>query len=138
MNILGRLALLFVVVPIVELMLLIELGQYIGLLPTVGLVMLTGVTGAWLARAEGLRVLFQFQKELASGSLPGQALLAGISVLIDTGQVRVVTMGGFGGGGFAGGGFGPGGFSGPGFDPGQEANTPRMDPSKGIVVEPEE
>ncbi|MGB1839716.1 MAG: FxsA family protein, partial [Longimicrobiales bacterium] len=41
MNILGRLALLFVVVPIVELMLLIELGQYIGLLPTLGLVMLT-------------------------------------------------------------------------------------------------
>ena len=82
MNIIGRLALLFVVVPIVELMLLIELGQYIGLLPTLGLVMLTGVTGAWLARAEGLRVLVQFQKELASGQLPGQALLDGISVLI--------------------------------------------------------
>lgn len=82
MNLLGRLALLFVIVPIVELMLLIELGQLVGLLPTLALVMFTGVTGAWLARAEGLRVFFQFQRELASGRLPGQAMLDGISVLI--------------------------------------------------------
>ena len=82
MNLLGRLALLFVIVPILELMLLIEMGQYIGLMPTLMLVVFTGVTGAWLARAEGLRVFFQFQKELASGQLPGQAMLDGISVLI--------------------------------------------------------
>jgi UPF0716 protein FxsA len=82
MNILGRLALFFVIVPIVELMLLIEMGQVVGLVPTFLLVMCTGVSGAWLARAEGLRVLFQFQKELAAGQLPGQALLDGISVLI--------------------------------------------------------
>jgi len=82
MNLLGRLALLFVVVPILELMLLIELGQVVGLLPTLLLVMFTGLTGAWLARAEGLRVFFQFQKELASGRLPGQAMLDGISVLV--------------------------------------------------------
>ena len=82
MNLLGRLALLFVVVPILELMLLIELGQVVGLLPTLLLVMFTGVTGAWLARAEGMRVFFQFQKELATGRLPGQAMLDGISVLV--------------------------------------------------------
>lgn len=178
MNILGRLALLFVVVPIVELMLLIELGQYIGLLPTLGLVMLTGVSGAWLARAEGMRVFFQFQREVASGRLPGQALLDGISVLIggaflltpgvitdvvgfslllpltrrwiqrrvraslerqiETGQVRVVTMGGFGGGGFSADGFGSSGFTGGGVESQEEAGTPRMDPSKGIVIEPED
>lgn len=82
MNILGRLALLFVIVPIVELMLLIELGQFVGLLPTLALVMLTGISGAILARAEGFRVFLQFQKELAAGRLPGQAMLDGISVLI--------------------------------------------------------
>ena len=82
MNLLGRLALLFVVVPILELMLLIEMGQLVGLLPTLALVMFTGVTGAWLARAEGVRVFFQFQNELASGKLPGQAMLDGISVLV--------------------------------------------------------
>jgi len=82
MNILGRLALLFVIVPIVELMLLIELGQFVGLLPTLALVVLTGISGAILARAEGFRVFLQFQKELAAGRLPGQAMLDGISVLI--------------------------------------------------------
>lgn len=82
MSILSRLALLFVVVPILELVLLIEIGQVVGLLPTVALVVFTGVTGAWLARAEGVRVFFQFQQELASGRLPGQAMLDGISVLV--------------------------------------------------------
>lgn len=82
MNVLGRLALLFVIVPIVELMLLIELGQRVGLMPTLLLVAATGIGGAALARAEGLRVLFSFQKELASGRLPGQAMLDGASVLI--------------------------------------------------------
>ncbi len=91
MNLLGRLALFFVVVPVLELMLLIKLGQVMGLMPTLLLVIFTGVTGAWLARAEGLRVLFQFQKELASGQLPGQAALDGISVLI--GGAFLVTPG---------------------------------------------
>ncbi len=77
MKILGRLALLFVVLPILELMLLIEMGRYIGSLPTLGIVVLTGVTGAWLARTEGLRVFFRFQEELVSGRLPGQAMLDG-------------------------------------------------------------
>jgi UPF0716 protein FxsA len=82
MNVLGRLALLFVVVPIIELMLLIELGQRVGLMPTLALVVATGIGGAALARAEGVRVFFQFQKELAQGKLPGQAILDGASVLI--------------------------------------------------------
>lgn len=82
MNLLGRLALLFVIVPILELMLLIQVGQWVGLPLTLGLVLFTGVTGAWLARAEGLRVFFRFQQELGAGQLPGQALLDGLSVLV--------------------------------------------------------
>ena len=82
MSILGRLALLFVLVPILELVLLIQIGQVVGLVPTLSLVVLTGLGGAILARAEGFRVLLQFRRELASGRLPGQALLDGISVLI--------------------------------------------------------
>jgi UPF0716 protein FxsA len=82
MNLLGRLALLFVLVPLLELVVLIQVGQWIGLLPTLLLVVLTGVTGAWLARAEGLRVFFRFQKELEGGRLPGQPLLDGLAVLV--------------------------------------------------------
>ena len=82
MNMLGRLALLFVIVPIVELLVLIKLGEVMGLMPTLALVVFTGVAGAAMARAEGLRVFFAVQAELALGRLPGQGLLDGISVLI--------------------------------------------------------
>lgn len=82
MSCLVRLAVLFVVVPVLELVILFRLGQAVGFLPTVGLVLFTGFAGAALARAEGLRVLFQFQRELLGGRVPGQALLDGISVLL--------------------------------------------------------
>ena len=77
----ARLALLFVVVPLVELALLIQVGQLVGLLPTVLLVLATGVGGAALARREGLRTLASIQGELSSGSLPGEALLDGAAIL---------------------------------------------------------
>lgn len=174
MNVLGRLALFFVIVPIVELMLLIQLGQIVGLVPTLLLVMFTGITGAWLARAEGIRVFFRFQKELASGRLPGQAMLDGISVLIGgaflltpgvltdvvgfsllfppsrrwiqrrvlarlerritDGTMHVVTMGPGGTGGF---GFGAFGDAASSAGPSARPDTD-LDPSKGIVVEPDE
>jgi UPF0716 protein FxsA len=82
MSILARLALLFVIIPVLELVLLVELGQIVGLLPTLALVIFTGLTGAALARAEGFRVFWAFQRELASGRLPGQALQDGIAVLV--------------------------------------------------------
>ncbi len=82
MTFLARLMFFFVVVPLVELMLLIRIGEWIGLWPTLALVLVTGAVGATLARAEGTRVLTQFRRELAEGRLPGQPLLDGISVLV--------------------------------------------------------
>ena len=82
MGLLGRLALLFVIIPIVELMILIELGRVLGLFPTLLLILLTGVGGAILARLEGLRVFFQFRDAIAQAQIPGQAILDGLSVLI--------------------------------------------------------
>ena len=58
MSILGRLALLFVIVPLLELALLIQMGQWVGYWPTIGLVVFTGVAGAWLARME-IKVVFE-------------------------------------------------------------------------------
>lgn len=82
MSILGRLALLFVIVPLLELALLIQLGQVVGFWPTIGLVVLTGVTGAWLARVEGLRTLWKLREDLARGRLPGQAIMDGVAILM--------------------------------------------------------
>lgn len=82
MSILGRLAILFVVIPIVELAILIRLGQWLGVWPTLSFVLLTGIVGAWLARAEGFRTIVTFQNELAGGRLPRQAMQDGAAVLV--------------------------------------------------------
>jgi UPF0716 protein FxsA len=78
----ARLALLFVLVPLAELALLVRLGQIMGLWPTLGLVAGTGVLGAALARAEGLRAVGRVQAELAAGRIPGRALLDGLAILL--------------------------------------------------------
>ena len=91
MTLLGRLALLFVLVPLVELFILVQIGEVVGLLPTLALVLLTGAAGAALARREGLRVLWSFQSELAQGRLPQQQILDGLSVLV--GGAFLVTPG---------------------------------------------
>ncbi len=82
MTLFGRLALLFIVVPILELVLLIRLGQVVGLFPTLALVITTGVVGAGLARLEGLKTLWMLQSELAQGRLPAQAIMDGLAILV--------------------------------------------------------
>lgn len=79
---LARLLLLFVVVPLIELALLIEIGQLVGLLPTIALVVLTGIGGAALARAEGLRTLWSLRSALEAGRLPGRELMDGAAILV--------------------------------------------------------
>jgi UPF0716 protein FxsA len=79
---LGRLALLFVVIPLLELAVLIQVGQVVGLPATILLVLATGVAGAALARREGLRTLAALQAELARGAIPGQSLLDGLAILV--------------------------------------------------------
>ncbi|UCD24187.1 MAG: FxsA family protein [Gemmatimonadota bacterium] len=78
----GKLLFLFIVVPIVELILLIQLGGLIGLWPTIGLIVVTGAAGASLARWQGLSVLRQIQLDMTSGRLPGGALVDGVIILM--------------------------------------------------------
>ena len=79
---LSRLILLFVTVPLLELALLLQVGQWIGLGSTVALVVATGFAGAALARQQGLRAFLAVQQELAAGGLPGRSLLDGLSILV--------------------------------------------------------
>ena len=76
-----RLFLLFTAIPLLELMILIDLGSWMGVAPTLGLVLLTGAAGAWIARLQGLSVLGRIQRELAEGRLPGAELVEGALVL---------------------------------------------------------
>jgi len=82
MSIFARLALLFIIMPILELALLIQLGQVVGVPLTLALVISTGVTGAWMARLEGLKTLWALQSELAQGRLPTQSILDGLAILV--------------------------------------------------------
>ena len=78
----GRLILLLVGVPLLELMLLIEIGGRVGTIPTIGLILLTGTLGAYLARRQGLAVLRQVQAETAAGRLPAGQLIDGLIILL--------------------------------------------------------
>ena len=61
------LILLFTALPVLELALLIKIGRAIDVGPTIGLVVVTGVVGATLARHQGLRTLRRIQEDLAHG-----------------------------------------------------------------------
>ncbi|GAB5521184.1 MAG: FxsA family protein [Rhodothermales bacterium] len=78
----GRLLLLFLIVPIVELALLIEVGRQIGFLPTVGLIVVTALVGSFLAKREGIATWMRLQKRMLTGQLPSQELLDGAIILI--------------------------------------------------------
>jgi UPF0716 protein FxsA len=78
----ARLALLFTVVPLVELAILIRIGQAISLGPTLGIIIVTGVVGATLAKRQGLRTLSNIQAELAQGRVPTADLVDGLMILI--------------------------------------------------------
>lgn len=78
----GRLLLLFIALPTVELALLIELGRRIGTLETLALIVVTGVAGAGLARSQGLRVVARVREQIAAGEMPAGPLVDGVIILV--------------------------------------------------------
>ena len=85
------LLLLFTVVPLVELWLLLWIGDRVGFWPTVGIVLATGLVGATLAKAEGLRVVQRWQEATSRGQMPEEGVLGGLLVLV--GGVFLITPG---------------------------------------------
>ena len=79
-SMLGYLIGLFIIVPIAELAILIKVGQHIGALNTVSIVIATGVMGALLAKREGTKTLQGIHRDLELGILPGERLLDGFFI----------------------------------------------------------
>ena len=77
-----RLLLLLTVVPIVELIILRRIADRFDWGPTIALVLLTGVLGAWLARREGLKTMIRIQNEMAKGVPPTGSMVDGFLILI--------------------------------------------------------
>lgn len=78
----GRLLLLFTAIPLVELYLLIEIGRWIGALPTIGIVLVTGALGAYLARMQGSSVWLQIQRKMEIGIFPGDEMIDGLLIVV--------------------------------------------------------
>lgn len=76
------LLLLLTVVPFVELAILLRLADATGWMTTLGIVIVTGVVGAWLARREGLRTLLTIQSELSTGRMPAMSVVEGMMILV--------------------------------------------------------
>ena len=74
--------LLFILVPLVEIYLLISIGNQIGGLPTIALILLTAGLGVTLLRIQGLLTLTNISITLAQGEVPAIPLLEGIILLI--------------------------------------------------------
>ncbi len=74
------LILLFVALPVLELVLLLRIGGWIGVLPTILLVLATGMIGAALARSQGIAAVGRMQRELAQGRPPVAHMVDGFLI----------------------------------------------------------
>ena len=74
--------LLFVVMPVLELWLLIQVGGQIGGLNTIALVFLTAIIGTWLLRRQGLKTLLQARTKMESGQMPAKEMAEGICLAV--------------------------------------------------------
>jgi UPF0716 protein FxsA len=70
-----------VVVPLVEIYVLLQVGEVLGVLPTLVLLVVMSLVGAYLLRREGARTWRAFQGALGSGRLPAQEVADGALVI---------------------------------------------------------
>lgn len=77
-----RLLFLFILVPIIELSLFMALGRYLGLLPTLVIILLTGFLGAVLTKSQGSKALANFTGAMAIGQMPHREIVDGLLILI--------------------------------------------------------
>jgi len=86
-----KLLILFVIVPVTELYILIEVGKKIGSLTTIGIIILTGIIGAYLVKGQGFMILKKIQNDLNEGIMPGDSLIQGAIIL--AGGIFLLTPG---------------------------------------------
>ena len=77
----GVLLLLFLIVPLAELYVIIQVGQAFGALNTIALLILVSAAGAWLVKREGMGVWKRFQRQVEAGAVPGREIADGVMIL---------------------------------------------------------
>jgi len=72
----------FILVPLIEIAVFIQVGGLIGLWPTLALIVLTAVLGTWQLRAQGLAALTRARDQMERGVMPARELFDGVCLLI--------------------------------------------------------
>lgn len=86
-----KLLVLFIITPLLEMAILIELGKHIGTLQTIGIIVITGFFGAAVAKSQGLKVYRNIRESLYHGEMPQNHLIEGLFILI--GGTLLITPG---------------------------------------------
>ena len=74
--------LFFVIVPIIEITVLMHVGEWLGAWPTIGIVILTAWLGAKNVRQQGLATLQSVQTKMAQGEMPSGEIITGVMLLV--------------------------------------------------------
>lgn len=82
MKTLQFILLILLIIPFVELYLLLEVGSFLGVFPTIFMIVFTGVLGVWLFRQQGFATLKRFQDSVAKGEVPAYEMIEGPILLI--------------------------------------------------------
>jgi len=76
------LVILFIVVPIAELYVIIQVGEAIGILPTLALLLADAILGSLLLRHQGRGAWRRFNEALSQGRFPGKEVVDGLLIVI--------------------------------------------------------
>ncbi|MEW6981099.1 FxsA family protein [Colwelliaceae bacterium 6471] len=74
--------LLFVIVPIIEISVLMQVGEWLGAWPTVFIVIITAWLGAKNVQRQGVATLNSVQNKMAQGQMPSDEIVAGLLLLV--------------------------------------------------------
>lgn len=74
------LALIFIVVPVLEIGILLWSGNTFGLLPTIIIILGTGILGAYLAKKQGLKAIRDVQIQMKNFQAPGDAMVNAVFI----------------------------------------------------------
>ena len=77
----GLLVVLFILLPIAEIYVIVRVGEAIGILPTLALLIVDGFLGAALARSQGRAAWARFNRALGEGRVPGREVFDGAMII---------------------------------------------------------
>ncbi|MFN8036288.1 MAG: FxsA family protein [Acidimicrobiia bacterium] len=72
----------FIVVPLAEIAVIIEVGSHLGVVPTIALLLAISILGAFLVKREGLGVIRRIGRQLDARRVPGAEVIDGAVVLL--------------------------------------------------------